>query len=77
MISHELDYEIFGDDMQIVEVELDPNEVVNAEAGAMNYMEDGIEFETRMGDGSAASGGVLDSILNVGKARCSPANLFS
>ncbi len=42
---HEIDYEIFGDDMQIVEIELDPNETVVAEAGAMNYMEEGIEID--------------------------------
>ena len=46
MRCHEVDYEIFGDDMQIVEVELDPGEKLIAEAGAMNYMEDGINFET-------------------------------
>ena len=67
MRCHEVDYEIFGDDMQIVEVELDPSEVVIAEAGAMNYMEDGIGFETKMGDGSKPAGGVLDSLMNVGK----------
>ncbi len=66
MKCHEVDYEIFGDDMQIVEVELDPGEVVVAEAGAMNYMEDGIGFETKMGDGSKPPGGMLDSIMNVG-----------
>ena len=42
MQSHEVDYEIVGDDMQLVEVELDPGETVVAEAGAMNYMEEGI-----------------------------------
>ena len=52
MNSHEVDYEVFGDDMQIVEVELDPGETVIAEAGAMNYMEEGITFEAKMGDGS-------------------------
>ena len=52
MKCHELDYAIRGDDMQLVEVELDPGETVIAEAGAMNYMEDGIDFEARMGDGS-------------------------
>ena len=65
--SHEVDYEIFGDDMQIVEVELDPAETVIAEAGAMNYMEDGIQFETKMGDGSKPISGVMDTLLNVGK----------
>ena len=49
MRSHDVDYEIFGDDMQIVEIELDPGETVVAEAGAMNYMEDDIQFEAKMG----------------------------
>ena len=69
MKCHEVDFDIFGDDMQIVEVELDPQEKVIAEAGAMNYMEEGIEFETKMGDGSQPSGGIMDSLMNVGK-RC-------
>jgi len=76
MRCHEVDYEIFGDDMQIVEVELDPAEVVIAEAGAMNYMEDGIAFETKMGDGSKPSGGVLDSIMNVGKRVLTGESIF-
>lgn len=76
MICHEVDYEIFGDDMQIVEVELDPNEVVIAEAGAMNYMEEGISFETKMGDGSKPAGGMLDSILNVGKRVLTGESIF-
>ena len=52
MRCHEVDYEILGSDMQLVEVELAPGETVIAEAGAMTYMEEGIGFETRMGDGS-------------------------
>lgn len=76
MRCHEVDYEIFGDDMQIVEVELDPTEVVIAEAGAMNYMEDGIGFETKMGDGSKPAGGMLDSILNVGKRVLTGESIF-
>jgi uncharacterized protein (TIGR00266 family) len=76
MNSHEVDYEIFGDDMQIVEVELDPGEVVIAEAGAMNYMEDGINFETKMGDGSTPSGGMLGSILNAGKRMLTGESIF-
>jgi len=46
-----IDYKIFGDDMQIVEIELDPKEGVRAEAGAMMYMEDGIEMQTSTGGG--------------------------
>ena len=76
MNSHEVDYEIFGDDMQIVEVELDPGETVIAEAGAMNYMEDGIQFETKMGDGSSATGGMLDAIFNVGKRVLTGESIF-
>ncbi|MFQ3246937.1 MAG: hypothetical protein ACI9SP_003591 [Arenicella sp.] len=76
MKCHEVDYEIFGDDMQIVEVELDPAETVIAEAGAMNYMQDGIEFETKMGDGSKPSGGVMDALLNVGKRVLTGESIF-
>lgn len=76
MRCHEVDYEIFGDDMQIVEVELDPAEVVIAEAGAMNYMDDGIGFETRLGDGGRPSGGIMDSLLNVGKRVLTGESIF-
>ena len=50
--SHVIDYQIKGESIQIVEIELDPAETVIAEAGAMLFMEDGILFETKMGDGS-------------------------
>jgi uncharacterized protein (TIGR00266 family) len=76
MKCHEIDYEIFGDDMQIVEVELDPAETVIAEAGAMNYMEDGISFETKMGDGSKPGAGVLDSLLTIGKRVLTGESIF-
>ena len=49
MRSHEIDYRIFGGDLQFVEIELDPGEVVIAEAGAMMYMEQGITFQAKMG----------------------------
>ncbi|MET0384411.1 MAG: AIM24 family protein, partial [Polyangiales bacterium] len=52
MRADEVDYEIIGDDLQLVEVELDPGETVIAEAGAMTYMEDGIVFESKLGDGT-------------------------
>jgi len=58
MQSHEVDYKIIGDDVQIVEIELDPGETVVAEAGAMNYMDDGITFEAKMGDGSRPGDGM-------------------
>ncbi|MGY3438598.1 MULTISPECIES: TIGR00266 family protein [unclassified Marinovum] len=76
MISHEVDYEVFGDDMQIVEVELDPGETVIAEAGAMNYMEDGITFESKMGDGSTPTSGVMGALLNVGKRVLTGESIF-
>lgn len=50
-MAHEIDYKIYGDDMQAVEIELDPNEAVRAEAGAMLYMEDGIQMQTNTGGG--------------------------
>lgn len=76
MRCHEVDYELFGDDMQIVEVELDPNETVIAEAGAMNYMDDGIVFESKMGDGSKPSAGLMDSLLNIGKRVLTGESIF-
>ena len=51
-VMHEIEYQMHGDDMQFVAVELDPQEAVVAEAGGMMYMEDGIEMETLFGDGS-------------------------
>lgn len=76
MQCHRVDYEVFGDDMQIVEVELDPSEKVVAEAGAMNYLEEDISFEARMGDGSAADSGVLNKLINVGKRVLTGESLF-
>lgn len=76
MRSHEIDYRLIGDDMQIVEVELDPNETVIAEAGMMNYMEDGIQFETKMGDGSQPDKGFLGKMLDVGKRALTGESLF-
>jgi uncharacterized protein (TIGR00266 family) len=76
MKCHEVDYEIFGNDMQVVEVELDPAETVIAEAGAMNYMEDGISYEAKMGDGSQPDSGILKSLLNVGKRVLTGESIF-
>lgn len=66
MKSHEIDYKIIGDDIQVVEVELDPNETVIAEAGAMLYMEEGIKFEAKMGDGSRPEKGLFGKLLDAG-----------
>ncbi len=76
MQCHEVDYELFGRDMQIVEVELDPGETVIAEAGAMNYMEDGITYEARMGDGSQTNEGIMGKLLNVGKRVLTGESIF-
>ncbi|THB75893.1 MAG: TIGR00266 family protein [Desulfobacteraceae bacterium] len=76
MRCHEIDYEIFGDDMQTVEVELDPNETVIAEAGAMNWMEDGITFEAKMGDGSQPDKGLFGKLLDAGKRAVTGESLF-
>lgn len=76
MRCHEVDYEIFGDDMQIVEVELDPGEKLIAEAGAMNYLEDGITFEPKMGDGATPSSGMMGALINVGKRVLTGESIF-
>jgi uncharacterized protein (TIGR00266 family) len=76
MRCHEVDYEVLGDDMQIVEVELDPGETVIAEAGAMNYMDDGITFEAKMGDGSSPDSGILGTLLNAGKRVLTGESIF-
>jgi uncharacterized protein (TIGR00266 family) len=76
MGSHDIEYQIFGDDMQTVEVELDPSETVVAEAGAMNWMEPDIYFDTKMGDGSSASTGFLNGLLQVGKRVLTGESIF-
>ena len=76
MPSHEVDYEIIGDDIQIVEVELDPGETVIAEAGAMNYMDDGILFEAKMGDGSKPDSGLLGKLMDAGKRALTGESIF-
>ncbi|MDY6862741.1 MAG: TIGR00266 family protein [Thermodesulfobacteriota bacterium] len=76
MQCHEIDYQIMGDDMQIVEIELDPGETVIAEAGAMNYMDDGIMFEAKMGDGSKPDEGVFGKLLSVGKRVLTGESIF-
>jgi uncharacterized protein (TIGR00266 family) len=73
---HEVDYEIFGDDMQYVEVELDPGEAALAEAGGLMYMEDGVGMETLFGDGSRPGGGFLDALVGAGKRLLVGESLF-
>ena len=76
MQSHEVDYEIFGNDMQVVEVELDRGETIIAEAGAMNWMEDDIVYEAKMGDGSKSDDGLMGKLLSAGKRALSGESLF-
>jgi uncharacterized protein (TIGR00266 family) len=74
---HEVDYTIHGDDMQFVEVELDPQEAAIAEAGGMMFMEDGIQMETIFGDGSQKSGGgFMGALLGAGKRLLTGESLF-
>lgn len=76
MQCHEIDYEIIGHSMQMVEIELDPGETVIAEAGAMNYMEEGISFEAKMGDGSEVNQGFMSKLFSAGKRMISGESLF-
>lgn len=66
MKSHEIDYLIKGESIQIVEIELDPAETVIAEAGAMLYMDQDIQFETKMGDGSNPNQGLFGKLISAG-----------
>lgn len=76
MKCHEVDYEIIGHDMQMVEVELDPQETVIAEAGAMAYMQEGIAYEAKMGDGSNPEQGFFSKIFSVGKRMVTGESVF-
>src|SRR3954467_9907440 len=73
---HEIDYKIFGDDMQFVEVELDPQEAVVAEAGGMMYMDEHIAMQTIFGDGSQQSSGFLGALMGAGKRLLTGESLF-
>lgn len=76
MNSHEIDFEILGDDIQMLLVELDPDETVVAEAGVMNLMETNIEFATKMGDGSDPEQGVFSSLAGAVKRKFTGESLF-
>lgn len=77
--AHDIDYEIFGHEMQFVEIELDPGESAVAEAGAMMYMTDGIQMETVFGDGSQESerGSFMDKMLGAGKRLITGESIFT
>ncbi|MFD2892042.1 TIGR00266 family protein [Flavobacterium chuncheonense] len=76
MTAHEIDYHIYGEEMQYVEIELDPQEVVVAEAGSFMMMENGIKMETIFGDGSKQEGGIFGKLLSAGKRVLTGESLF-
>jgi len=76
MTAHEIDYHIYGEEMQYVEIELDPNEIVVAEAGSFMMMDNGIRMETIFGDGSQQQSGILGSLLSAGKRMLTGESLF-
>jgi uncharacterized protein (TIGR00266 family) len=75
--SHEIDYKIYGEELQFVEIELDPNETAIAESGAFMMMDNGIEMQTIFGDGSQQqSGGFLGKLMSAGKRLITGESLF-
>lgn len=76
MTAHEIDYRIYGEEMQYVEIELDPHEGVVAEAGSFMMMDDGIKMETIFGDGSQKDSEFLGKILGAGKRILTGESLF-
>ena len=77
MISnHEIDYHVYGEEMQYVEVELDPNETAIAEPGAFMMMEEGIQMQTIFGDGSQQQGGLMGKLFSAGKRLLTGESLF-
>lgn len=76
MQSHEVDFQIFGNDLQVVEVELDKGETLIAEAGAMCWMDAGIEYTAKLGDGSEADSGFFGKVFSAGKRMVTGESLF-
>lgn len=76
MTAHEIDYQIFGEEMQYVEIELDPQEIVIAEAGSFMMMDNNIQMETIFGDGSEQQSGLFGKLLNAGKRVLTGESLF-
>jgi len=75
--AHEIDYKIFGNDMQYVEVELDPGESAVAEAGSLMYKDTSVEMTTVFGDGSGQGGGFMGKLLGAGKRLLTGESLFT
>jgi len=76
MNAHEIDYKIYGEEMQFVEIELDPEETVIAEPGSFLMMDEDIEMQTIFGDGSAQDKGVMGKIFGAGKRLITGEKLF-
>ncbi|UYW01202.1 TIGR00266 family protein [Flavobacterium agricola] len=76
MKAHEVDYIIYGDEMQYVEIELDPREIVFAEPGGFMMMDDGIKMQTIFGDGSSQDSGIFGKILSAGKRMITGESMF-
>jgi uncharacterized protein (TIGR00266 family) len=76
MQAHEIDYHIYGEEMQYVEIELDPQEIVIAEAGSFMMMDNNIQMETIFGDGSEQQSGLFGKLLNAGKRVLTGESLF-
>ena len=76
MKNHEIDYKLYGDDMQFVEVELDPKETAIAEAGSLMMMDEAIQMETIFGDGAKNSGGFMGKLMGAGKRLITGESLF-
>ena len=76
MNSHEINYTIHGNDMQVVAIELDPQETVIAEAGSMNWMDQDIAFEAKMGDGSQPDKGLFGKLVDAGKRALTGESIF-
>ncbi|MFM7196359.1 MAG: TIGR00266 family protein [Chloroflexota bacterium] len=74
--SDVIDFRLIGDDMQLVEVTLDPGETVIAEAGSMTYMDSDIEFEAKLGDGSSGDTGLMGKLFSAGKRVLTGESLF-
>jgi uncharacterized protein (TIGR00266 family) len=74
--NHEIDYKVIGEEMQCVEIELDPQETVVAEAGSFMMMEQDIQMETIFGDGSKQQGGFMNKLFSAGKRLLTGESLF-
>lgn len=76
MLNHEIDYQLYGEEMQFVEIELDPEEIVVAESGSFMMMDDGIQMQTIFGDGSDQDKGLMGKLFSAGKRLLTGESLF-